>query len=152
MWLQRAVVRCWWRTEPRRLLSAQSKVPQKPTWDIEPETDVQGCLVTPDVIDHLEHLALVDFRNQEGVQRLKRAIHFANQLHNVNTEGVQPLASVLEDRGLYMRNDTVSAGNCTELLLEKASVVVEDYFVAPPGNIPLPAQDNVYSSPNMDYL
>lgn len=100
-----------------------------------------------EVIDHLERLALVDFRNQEGVERLERAIHFASQLHNVNTEGIEPLSSVLEHRALYMRSDTVTAGNCTELLLENAKTVVEEYFVAPPGNIPLPPQkDNTYHS------
>ncbi|XP_063769189.1 glutamyl-tRNA(Gln) amidotransferase subunit C, mitochondrial [Pseudophryne corroboree] len=153
MWLRTAALRCWGRNGmgARRLLSSQSKVPQRPTWSFDPETDVQVCHVAPEVIDHLEHLALVDFRNQEGVQRLERAIHFANQLHSVNTDGVQPLASVLEDRGLYIRNDTVTTGNCTELLLANASVVVEDYFIAPPGNIPLPPQENVYSS-NMDNL
>ncbi|XP_069614219.1 glutamyl-tRNA(Gln) amidotransferase subunit C, mitochondrial isoform X3 [Ranitomeya imitator] len=110
----------------------------------------QDCHVSADVIDHLERLALVDFRNQEGVERLATAIHFANQLHNVNTEGVEPLSSVLEDRTLYMRNDAVTAGNCTDQLLENAKTVVEDYFVAPPGNIPLPPQDHVYLSSSKD--
>lgn len=58
----------------------------------------QDCHVTPEVIDHLERLALVDFRNQEGVMRLQSAVNFANQLHSVNTDGIEPLVSVLEDR------------------------------------------------------
>ncbi|XP_073529591.1 glutamyl-tRNA(Gln) amidotransferase subunit C, mitochondrial isoform X1 [Phyllobates terribilis] len=150
MWLQMAGGRCWRMAEFKRLLSLQSKVPHSPTWSIEADTSKQDCHVSADVIDHLERLALVDFRNQEGVERLERAIHFANQLHNVNTEGVEPLSSVLEDRTLYMRNDAVTAGNCTELLLENAKTVVEDYFVAPPGNIPLPPQDHVYLSSSSD--
>ncbi|OCU01780.1 glutamyl-tRNA(Gln) amidotransferase subunit C, mitochondrial isoform X2 [Xenopus laevis] len=124
----------------RRSLSAQSKVPPKPTWDLQPETISQIPKISLDMIDHLERLALVDFGNEEGVQRLQKAIQFASQLHNVNTEGVEPLSSVLEDRALYIRKDTVAAGNCTETLLENARMVVEEYFVAPPGNIPLPAQ------------
>ncbi|XP_066459741.1 glutamyl-tRNA(Gln) amidotransferase subunit C, mitochondrial isoform X3 [Eleutherodactylus coqui] len=128
MWVQKAVTRCWRRAEVRRLLSSQSK---------------EGG-VSAEVIDHLERLALVDFRNQEGVERLARAIQFASQLHNVNTEGVQPLASVLEDRALYMRGDSVADGKCTELILANAKTVVEEYFVAPPGNIPLPPhQENL---------
>lgn len=51
-----------------------------------------------ELLDHLERLALVDFRNWEGVQRLEKAIQFADQLHAVNTEGVEPMDSVLEDR------------------------------------------------------
>lgn len=54
--------------------------------------------VTVDVLDHLEHLALVDFRDFEGVERLQKAIQFADQLHEVNTDGVEPMDSVLEDR------------------------------------------------------
>ncbi|XP_077150585.1 glutamyl-tRNA(Gln) amidotransferase subunit C, mitochondrial [Ranitomeya variabilis] len=151
MWPQMAAARCWRPAEIKRLLSLQSKVPQNPTWSIEADTSKQDCRhVSTDVIDHLERLALVDFRNQEGVERLASAIHFASQLHNVNTEGVEPLSSVLEDRTLYMRNDTVTAGNCTDQLLENAKTVVEDYFVAPPGNIPLPPQDHVYLSSSKD--
>ncbi|KAE8634466.1 hypothetical protein XENTR_v10002315 [Xenopus tropicalis] len=139
MWF-RAPLCTAWISGFRRSLSAQSKVPPKPTWDLQPEIRNQKPLISLDTIDHLERLALVDFGNVEGVQRLEKAIQFADQLHNVNTEGVEPLSSVLEDRTLYIRNDAVAAGNCTELLLENARTVVEEYFVAPPGNIPLPAQ------------
>ncbi|KAM4649432.1 glutamyl-tRNA(Gln) amidotransferase subunit C, mitochondrial [Amazona ochrocephala] len=94
--------------------------------------------VTVDVLDHLEHLALVDFRNSEGVERLQKAIQFADQLHEVNTDGVEPMDSVLEDRCLYLREDDVTEGDCTKELLKNAREKVEEYFVAPPGNIPLP--------------
>nr|XP_056715806.1 glutamyl-tRNA(Gln) amidotransferase subunit C, mitochondrial [Euleptes europaea] len=94
--------------------------------------------VTLELLDHLERLALVDFRNQEGVERLEKAIEFADQLHSVNTDGVEPLDSVLEDRCLYLREDDVTEGNFAEELLKNANQTVEEYFVAPPGNIPLP--------------
>ncbi|XP_009329144.1 PREDICTED: glutamyl-tRNA(Gln) amidotransferase subunit C, mitochondrial [Pygoscelis adeliae] len=93
---------------------------------------------TVEVLDHLEHLALVDFRDAEGVERLQKAIQFAEQLHEVNTDGVEPMDSVLEDRCLYLREDDVTEGNCTNELLKNAREKVEEYFVAPPGNIPLP--------------
>ncbi|KAM7034355.1 glutamyl-tRNA(Gln) amidotransferase subunit C, mitochondrial [Acridotheres tristis] len=93
--------------------------------------------VSVEVLDHLEHLALVDFRDSEGVERLQKAIQFADQLHEVNTDGVEPMDSVLEDRCLYLREDDVTEGNCTKELLENARETVEEYFVAPPGNIPL---------------
>ncbi|NXS25052.1 GATC amidotransferase, partial [Mystacornis crossleyi] len=95
--------------------------------------------VSVEVLGHLEHLALVDFRDSEGVERLQKAIQFADQLHEVNTDGVEPMDSVLEDRWcLYLREDDVTEGNCTKELLENAREKVEEYFVAPPGNIPLP--------------
>lgn len=54
--------------------------------------------VAVEVLDRLEQLALVDFRDTEGVERLRKAIQFADQLHEVNTDGVEPMDSVLEDR------------------------------------------------------
>ncbi|XP_070618358.1 glutamyl-tRNA(Gln) amidotransferase subunit C, mitochondrial isoform X2 [Erythrolamprus reginae] len=94
--------------------------------------------ITLELLDHLERLALVDFRNWEGVHRLESAVEFAEQLQEVNTDGVEPMESVLEDRHLFLREDNILEGNCAEELLEKSAKTVEDYFVAPPGNIPLP--------------
>lgn len=54
--------------------------------------------LTGDVIEHLERLALVDFGSQEAVERLEKAVAFADRLHAVDTDGVQPMESVLEDR------------------------------------------------------
>nr|XP_033812794.1 glutamyl-tRNA(Gln) amidotransferase subunit C, mitochondrial [Geotrypetes seraphini] len=98
-----------------------------------------------EMIDHLEHLALVDFRNQEGVQRLEKAIQFADQLHDIDTKGVEPLVSVLEDRCLCLREDEVLWGSCAELLLANARQKIEEYFVAPPGNIAF-AKTNGYKN------
>lgn len=52
-------------------------------------------------MDKLERLALVDFGSKEGVDCLEKAIRFADQLHVINTDGVEPMDSVLEDR--YLR-------------------------------------------------
>ncbi len=52
-------------------------------------------------MDKLERLALVDFGSKEGVDSLEKAIRFADQLHVINTDGVEPMDSVLEDR--YLR-------------------------------------------------
>ena len=50
------------------------------------------------MIDHLERVSLVEFNNQAGIDRLSKAIESANKLHMVDTEGVEPMESVLEDR------------------------------------------------------
>nr|XP_015095112.1 glutamyl-tRNA(Gln) amidotransferase subunit C, mitochondrial [Vicugna pacos] len=91
--------------------------------------------VTAELIEHLERLALVDFGSQEAVARLEKAIAFADRLRAVDTDGVEPMESVLEDRCLYLRSDNVVEGNCVEELLQNSHRVVEEYFVAPPGNI-----------------
>lgn len=59
---------------------------------------VQQTKITLELLDHLERLALVDFRNWEGVRRLESAVAFAEQLQAVNTDGVEPMESVLEGR------------------------------------------------------
>uniref|UniRef100_A0AAX7T8R8 Glutamyl-tRNA amidotransferase subunit C n=1 Tax=Astatotilapia calliptera TaxID=8154 RepID=A0AAX7T8R8_ASTCA len=41
-------------------------------------------------------------------------------------------------RVLYLREDAVMEGDCAEKLLQLSKTTVEEYFVAPPGNIPLP--------------
>ncbi|KAJ8378240.1 hypothetical protein AAFF_G00244440 [Aldrovandia affinis] len=102
---------------------------------------VQPTQVPLDLVDKLERLALVDFRNQDAVVCLEKAIRFADQLHTINTEGVEPMDSVLEDRALYLRDDHVEEGGCAEVLLQLSKNTVEEYFVAPPGNIPLPERE-----------
>lgn len=59
---------------------------------------LQATRVSPDLVDKLERLALVDFGSKEGVDCLEKAIRFADQLHVINTDGVDPMDSVLEDR------------------------------------------------------
>lgn len=50
---------------------------------------------------------------------------------------MEPLYTVLEDQDLYLREDIVNDGNCQDEILSNAKITEEDYFVAPPGNIPL---------------
>ncbi|XP_042579563.1 glutamyl-tRNA(Gln) amidotransferase subunit C, mitochondrial [Cyprinus carpio] len=119
-----------------------SKVPQAPTWEPIAENQLASpTRVSPDLVDKLERLALVDFGSKEGVDCLEKAIRFTDQLHVINTDGVEPMDSVLEDRELYLRDDLVTEGECAEELLQLAKHTVEEYFVAPPGNIPLPKRE-----------
>lgn len=59
---------------------------------------LQPAQITADLVDKLERLALVDFRTKQGLECLEKAIRFADQLHVVDTSGVEPMDSVLEDR------------------------------------------------------
>lgn len=58
----------------------------------------QPAVVPADLVDKLERLALVDFRTKQGLACLEKAIRFADQLLVVDTSGVEPMDSVLEDR------------------------------------------------------
>ena len=62
------------------------------------------------MIDHLERLSLVMVNNKAGVERLHSAIKFANQLYMVNTDGVEPLDNVLEDR--YIQHELPREKTC----------------------------------------
>lgn len=119
------------------------KVPQAPTWEPVPEDQLPPPTRVPaDLVDKLERLALVDFRTKQGLECLEKAIRFADQLHAVDTTGIEPMDSVLEDRVLYLRNDSVTVGDCAKELLQLSKNTVEEYFVAPPGNIPLPKRED----------
>ncbi|CAG5923026.1 unnamed protein product [Menidia menidia] len=118
------------------------KVPESPTWEPVPEDQLPPPTKIPaDLVDKLERLALVDFRTKQGLDCLEKAIRFADQLHVVDTSGVEPMDSVLEDRALYLRGDAPMEGNCAEELLQLSKNTVEEYFVAPPGNIPFPKRE-----------
>ncbi|KAG0723392.1 Glutamyl-tRNA(Gln) amidotransferase subunit C, mitochondrial [Chionoecetes opilio] len=77
---------------------------------------------------------LVDFANEQGIERCRR-LSLADQLSQVDTEGVEPLITVLEDRFLPLAEDEVLSGNQKEELLACAHTTLDDYFVVPPGNI-----------------
>ncbi|XP_076587990.1 glutamyl-tRNA(Gln) amidotransferase subunit C, mitochondrial [Chaetodon auriga] len=129
-------------THPMSSQPLNSKIPPFPTWEPVPEDQLpQPAQIPADLVDKLERLALVDFRNKEGLACLEKAIRFADQLHVVDTSGVEPMDSILEDRALSLRDDAVTEGDCAEELLELAKNTVEEYFVAPPGNIPLPTRE-----------
>ncbi|XP_076262953.1 glutamyl-tRNA(Gln) amidotransferase subunit C, mitochondrial [Rhynchophorus ferrugineus] len=114
----------------------RSKLPERTTIDA-------------DTIALLERLSLVDCANKQGIATLEAAIEFADQIHQVDTVGVEPLITVLEDFHLILREDQV-VQDCTKVeTLSNASITEEDYFVAPPGNIPLePREDLLFEKDN----
>ncbi|XP_069136347.1 glutamyl-tRNA(Gln) amidotransferase subunit C, mitochondrial-like [Argopecten irradians] len=115
-----------------------SKVPAAPTWvEIDENKLPKTPELTTDDIELLERLSLVEFNNKAGVDRLTKTIQAANKLYVVDTDGVEPLDTVLEDRVLHLRTDDVTDGYYKKDIISNASKIVEDYFVAPPGNIPL---------------
>ncbi|XP_040011503.1 glutamyl-tRNA(Gln) amidotransferase subunit C, mitochondrial isoform X1 [Xiphias gladius] len=129
-------------TRPYSSRPNNPKVPEVATWEPVSEDRLPPPAKIPaDLVDKLERLALVDFRTKQGLACLDKAIRFADQLHVVDTSGIEPMDSVLEDRALYLRVDAVMEGDCAEELLHLSKNTVEEYFVAPPGNIPLPKRE-----------
>lgn len=88
----------------------------------------------------LERLSLVDCANKQGIETLEEAIAFADQILQINTAYIEPLITVLEDNPLTLREDTITAGGNRDKILVNAALTEEEYFLAPPGNIPLEAR------------
>ena len=61
----------------------------------------------------------------------------------VDTDGVDPMTSVQENRTLTLRDDVLASDGDAgpKEVLANAKNVYEDFFVAPPGNIPLESND-----------
>ncbi|XP_059162320.1 glutamyl-tRNA(Gln) amidotransferase subunit C, mitochondrial-like isoform X3 [Physella acuta] len=115
-----------------------SKVPDKPVWQ---RADFECLPKVLDVdlqhVEQLERISLVEFSNEEGYICLQNAIKSANTLYLKNTDGVEPLENVLENKELWLRDDIVTENNPPSIILKNASKTEEQYFVAPPGNIPM---------------
>lgn len=74
-------------------------VPQRPApskidlTKLPPRTKIDAATIA-----HLERLSLVDCANKQGIETLEEAIAFADQILQVDTKGVEPLVTVLEDK------------------------------------------------------
>lgn len=123
----------------------QSKVPQHPVdAEISNQEIPSNNKVDIQLVQHLEKLSLVDFANREGLLRLQASISMADRLSLVNTDGVEPLYSVLEDRSIALGEDEVLVGNISDDILGCAKETLEDYFVVPPGNIDYIPEEEYY--------
>lgn len=93
-------------------------------------------------IEQLKRVSLVNFDNESSLVRLNSAIKFAEALKKVPIENVKPMYTVLENEKLRLRSDKVTEGGDVDLVLQNASQVDDDYFVAPSGNIPWRQNDD----------
>ncbi|CAK8681305.1 unnamed protein product [Clavelina lepadiformis] len=114
-------------------------VPSTSQWiEIKEEDLPSKTILSLEEVRHVENLALVQYEDLNFEKTiLEDAIRFADILLTVNTDDVEPLYTVLEDESLYLREDIVTEGGSAENILKNAQSVMEDYFVAPPGNIAL---------------
>ncbi|KAM8715197.1 hypothetical protein ACLKA7_002271 [Drosophila subpalustris] len=122
-------------------LNHPTKVPQTPVPTIFPDTSDNAIEIDSKTIQLLERLSLVDLDSEQALETLKSSIQFADKIAHIDTHNVRPLYTVLEKQQLQLRNDEVSEGDCREELLRIAKVTDEDYYVSPPGNIPLEQLD-----------
>lgn len=81
-----------------KITTLKQLVPSKPYQSrIDPQKLPSKTKIDADTIALLERLSLVDCANKKGIETLEAAIEFANQIQQVDTTGVEPLVTVLED-------------------------------------------------------
>jgi len=93
-------------------------------------------MATEHVIERLLRFSLIKFKDPRHLplKTLEEAIDFAKIITEVDTTGVEPMFSPTET--LHLREDVVKETSREEIQ-KNAVKLIEDYFVAPPGNIPL---------------
>ncbi|CAH0719450.1 unnamed protein product, partial [Brenthis ino] len=119
-----------------RLRQFSTKVPKTPIITLE-KKETERTKVDTNTIALLERLSLVKCDTDEGVKVLEDSIAFADKILHIDTSNVEPLYTVLENQNLNLREDKITQGNCQKDILKNATLTEDDYFVAPPGNIPL---------------
>jgi aspartyl-tRNA(Asn)/glutamyl-tRNA(Gln) amidotransferase subunit C len=89
--------------------------------------------VTPEQVRHIANLARIAMSEEELerlVPELNNILGWVEQLGEVDTEGVEPLATVIEQK-LRLRDDKVTGGDCREEILANAPDAEHGFFVVP---------------------
>lgn len=83
-------------------------------------------------IQRIEKLALVGFDYEQSKRVLEEAIAFTERLRNVHiSETVRPMYATLENEHIRLRQDEVQQTASRREILKNATVLEEEYFVAP---------------------
>ena len=85
---------------------------------------------TVTTISYLSRLKIDDENEEKVINDLGNIIEFVDQLNNIDTTEIAPLANPLE-KTAKTRKDIVTAKNLKKKLLEVAPSANEDYFLVP---------------------
>jgi aspartyl-tRNA(Asn)/glutamyl-tRNA(Gln) amidotransferase subunit C len=89
--------------------------------------------VSPEQVRHIAKLARIAMSDEE-IERLVPEINnilgWVEQLGEVDTEGVEPLTAVIEQK-LRLRDDAVTDGNCRDDILANAPDAEHGFFAVP---------------------
>jgi aspartyl-tRNA(Asn)/glutamyl-tRNA(Gln) amidotransferase subunit C len=89
--------------------------------------------VTNDQVRHIAGLARIAMSDEELerlVPELNNILDWVEQLAEVNTEGVEPLTAVI-DQKLRLRDDVVNDGNIRDDVLANAPEAQHGFFAVP---------------------
>ena len=89
--------------------------------------------VSTDQVRHIAKLARIamsDAEIERLVPELNGIIGWVEQLAEVNTDGVEPLTAVI-DQKLRLREDAVTDGDCRDAVLANAPEAQHGFFAVP---------------------
>ena len=89
--------------------------------------------VSSEQVRHIANLARIAMSEEELerlVPELNNILGWVEQLGEVNTDGVEPLTAVIEQK-LRLRDDEVTAGNIRDEILENAPDAEHGFFAVP---------------------
>jgi aspartyl-tRNA(Asn)/glutamyl-tRNA(Gln) amidotransferase subunit C len=81
-------------------------------------------------VARLARLALGDDEIAKMVPELNNILNWVEQLGEVDTDGVEPLTAVIENK-LRLRDDIVNDGNCRDDILKNAPDAQHGFFAVP---------------------
>lgn len=79
----------------------------------------------------LSRLRIPDENMDEMVGEIQKIIGWVDQLKDVNTNGVAPMNSVVEDMMLPEREDVVTDGGIRDEILANAPDKLDEFFLVP---------------------
>ena len=89
--------------------------------------------VSPEQVRHIAKLARIAMSDEEIerlVPELNNILGWVEQLGEVNTDGVEPLTAVIEQK-LRLREDSVTDGECRDEVLANAPAAEHGFFAVP---------------------
>jgi aspartyl-tRNA(Asn)/glutamyl-tRNA(Gln) amidotransferase subunit C len=89
--------------------------------------------VSPEQVRHIAKLARIAMSDEEIgrlVPELNAIIGWVEQLAEVNTDGVEPLSAVIEQK-LRLRDDAVTDGQIRDEILANAPAPMHGFFAVP---------------------
>ena len=81
-------------------------------------------------IAKLARIAMSDAEIEALVPELNNILGWVEQLSEVDTEGVEPLTAVI-DQKLRLRDDAVTDGDCRDAVLANAPAAEHGFFAVP---------------------
>ncbi|XP_076163733.1 glutamyl-tRNA(Gln) amidotransferase subunit C, mitochondrial [Ptiloglossa arizonensis] len=85
-----------------------------------------------EIIDKIEKLSLINFEGDYSISVLKTAINFTECLRVAKiNNAIEPMYRPFEKTLIPLRDDNVESSQLKEKILSNATVLEEEYFVAP---------------------